>query len=50
MADHLQDADIDKTMDSVISEQISKGKSDAEILRHLGGVLGVGGNQLTRGE
>jgi hypothetical protein len=50
MQENLQDPEIDKTIESIIDEQIKKGKSDTEILRHLGGVAGLGREQMTRGE
>lgn len=50
MQDNLQDPEIDKNLDNIIDEQIKKGKSDTEILRHLGGVTGLGREPLTRGE
>ncbi len=50
MHDNLQDPEIDKNLDNIIDEQIKKGKSDTEILRHLGGVTGLGREPLTRGE
>jgi hypothetical protein len=50
MSEHLQDADIDKKLDNIIDEQIAKGKSDAEILRHLGNVVGVGSESTTRAD
>jgi len=32
MSEHLQDPEIDKTIDNIIDEQMKKGRSDADIL------------------
>lgn len=41
---------MEKHLDNIIDEQIKKGKSDTEILNHLGGIIGGGNEQLSRDE
>ena len=50
MHENLQDADIEKNLDNIIEEQMKKGKTDADILKHLGSVVGLGDKEPTRSE